>query len=197
MRSGENVEAIDRVRRLLTRAYSWAAIPYLAVGLLLIIAIVSAGREIEHHINAIESWIKMLGPWGMLAFVGLFVLATSLLLPDTVLCIIAGALFGLGWGIAAALAGSMLAGAMQFALSHKFLQARIQRTLAAKPSLAAIQHAVSRDEFHLQILLRLTTVESCNNQLSARCCRCSFPRVPGCVTGACAQLGNRGLLRSR
>jgi uncharacterized membrane protein YdjX (TVP38/TMEM64 family) len=155
-RSKKNTEAIDLVQRFLARAYSRAAIPYLTVGLLLIVAIVGAGHEIEHHINAIESWITKLGPWGVFAFVGLFALATSFLLPDTVLCIIAGALFGLGWGVAAVLAGSVLAGAMQFALSHKLLRARIQRTLAARPSLAAIQRAVSRDEFRLQVLLRLT-----------------------------------------
>ncbi|MBU0910756.1 MAG: VTT domain-containing protein [Proteobacteria bacterium] len=152
----ENTEPSGRVRRFLTQTYARAALPYLAVGLLLIIAIVGGSHELEHHINAIESWITKLGPWGVLAFVGLFTLATSLLVPDTVLCIIAGALFGLQWGAAAVLAGSVLAGTMQFALSHKLLQAWIQRTLAAKPSLAAIQRAVRRDEFRLQVLLRLT-----------------------------------------
>jgi uncharacterized membrane protein YdjX (TVP38/TMEM64 family) len=156
MHSVENTGASDRVRRFLARAYSRAALPYLLVGLLLIVAIVFGGREIGHHINAIESWITKLGPWGVLAFVGLFTLATSFLLPDTVLCIIAGALFGLGWGVGAVLAGSLLAGTMQYALSRKLLRARIQRMLAARPSLAAIQRAVSRDEFRLQVLLRLT-----------------------------------------
>jgi uncharacterized membrane protein YdjX (TVP38/TMEM64 family) len=152
----ENPEPGGRVRRLLARAYSRAALPYLAVGLLLVVAIVVGGRAIHHHINAIEAWIANLGPWGVIAFVGLFALTTSSLVPDTVLCIIAGALFGLFWGVAAALAGSLLAGAMQFALSHKLLRARIQRALAARPLLAAIQRAVRRDEFRLQVLLRLT-----------------------------------------
>jgi uncharacterized membrane protein YdjX (TVP38/TMEM64 family) len=156
MHSAEEMEASEWVRRFLARAYSLAALPYLVVGLLLIVAIVAGGREIEHHINAIESWITKLGPWGVLAFVGLFVLATSVLLPETVLCIIGGALFGLGWGVAAALAGSILAAAIQFALADQLLRARIQRTLAVRPSLAAIQRAVSRDEFRLQALLRLT-----------------------------------------
>jgi uncharacterized membrane protein YdjX (TVP38/TMEM64 family) len=52
------------------------------VGLLLIVAILIGGHEIKHHINAIEAWITQLGPWGMLAFAGLFILATSFLLPD-------------------------------------------------------------------------------------------------------------------
>jgi uncharacterized membrane protein YdjX (TVP38/TMEM64 family) len=152
----EHTETTDRVRRFLALAYSRAALPYLAMALLLIVAIVIGGREIEHHINAIESWITKLGPWGVLAFVGLFVLLTSFLLPDTVLCIIAGALFGLGWGITAVLAGSLLAGMMQYALSQRLLRARIQRMLEQRPSLAAIQRAVSHDEFRLQVLLRLT-----------------------------------------
>lgn len=67
MHSAENTEAGDRVRRFLARAYSRAALLYLAVGLLLIVAIVVGGREIEHHISAIESWITKLGPWGVLA----------------------------------------------------------------------------------------------------------------------------------
>ena len=154
--NAQNPELIDRVRRFLVRAYSRTALPYLAAGLLLIVAIVVGGREIQHHIIAIESWITALGPWGVLAFIGLFALTTSFLLPDTVLCIIAGALFGMYWGVAAVVAGSVLAGAMQFALSQKLLRARIQRALAARPSLAAIQRAVRRDEFRLQVLLRLT-----------------------------------------
>jgi uncharacterized membrane protein YdjX (TVP38/TMEM64 family) len=155
--SAKNNEASDLVvRRFFARAYSRAALPYLAVGLLLIGAIVIGGREIEHHISGIESWINKLGPWGVLAFVGLFVLTTSFLLPDTVLCIIAGALFGLGWGVGAVLVGSILAATIQFALAHQLLQPLIQRTLGARPSLAAIQRAVRRDEFRLQVLLRLT-----------------------------------------
>jgi len=156
MGSAENTKSSDRMYRLLRRAYSRAALPYLVVGVLLIIAIIVVGHAIEHHIHAIETWIAELGPWGLLAFIGLFIVTTSFLVPDTVLCIIAGALFGLYWGVAAVLAGSLLAAAMQFALSHKLLRSRIQRMLAARPALAAIQRAVARDEFRLQVLVRLT-----------------------------------------
>jgi uncharacterized membrane protein YdjX (TVP38/TMEM64 family) len=152
----EKPRTSDQVRQFLAHASSRAAVPYVAAGLSLIVLIVVGGREVRHHIQAIDVWIHSLGPWGPVAFVGLFVLATSLLVPDSVLCIIAGALFGLGWGVAAVLTGSVLAGALQFALAHKLFRARIQRALAARPSLALIQRAVRRDEFRLQVLLRLT-----------------------------------------
>jgi len=154
--SETNAEGTNRLRRLLTRAGLRAALPYLVIGILLVIAIVVLGRELDHHITAIESWIGRLGPWGPIAFVALFVLATSLLIPDTVLCIIAGALFGMAWGAAAVVVGSLLAGALQFALSRRLLRARIEQVLAAKPSLAAIQRAVTHDELRLQLLLRVT-----------------------------------------
>ncbi len=131
------------------------ALPYLVFGLLALVAIMAAGRNIGHQIDTVESWIAGLGPWSILAFVALFVLATSFLVPVTVLCVIAGALFGMVWGVTAVVAGSLLAGALQFALAHQLLRAPIQRMLAARPSLAAIQRAVRRDQFHLQVLLRL------------------------------------------
>ncbi len=156
MQGDQNFERVNRVRWFLAHAHYRAALPYLAVGVLLILSIIVAGKEIDHHINALESWIANLGPWGIVAFVGLFVLGTSFLVPDTVLCLIAGVLFGAGWGVVAVVAGSLLAGALQFALSHYILRARIQRAIAARPSLAAIQQAVKRDELRLQVLLRLT-----------------------------------------
>lgn len=155
MHNEQLTDVSSRVRRFLARAYSRSSLPYLAVGLLLIVAMVSGGREIEHHINIIEAWIAQLGPWAVLAYIGVFVLATSVLLPDTVLCIIAGALFGMAWGTLAVLTGSLLAATIQFTLAHNLLRSRIQRALAEKPSLASIQRVVRHEELRLQLLLRV------------------------------------------
>ena len=156
MPDSKNLLSSERLFRLLRRATSRTALLYLALGALLIVAVIVAGREIEQHINAIESWLAGIGPWGIVAFIGLFVVTTSFLGPDTVLCLIAGALFGLYWGIAAVLVSNLLAAPLQFALAHKLLRSPIQRMLAKRPSLAAIQGAVVRDAFRLQVLLRLT-----------------------------------------
>jgi uncharacterized membrane protein YdjX (TVP38/TMEM64 family) len=156
MPDSKNLISSEGLLRLLKRATSRTALLYLAVGALLIVAAIVAGREIEQHVDTIETWIARIGPWGIVAFIGLFVVTTSLLVPDTVLCLIAGALFGLYWGVPAVLAGNLLAAALQFALAHKLLRARIQRMLAKRPSLAAIERAVHRNAFRLQVLVRLT-----------------------------------------
>ncbi len=156
MPTTETPERANQLRHFLSRASLRATLLYLLAFIALVAAVLALGREIEHHIAAIESWLVSLGPWAPVSFMVLFALATSLLLPETLLCVVGGALFGLPWGTAAAAAGSLLGGTLQFALSRRLLQARIQRTVAAHPSLAAIQRAVRHDELRLQVLLRLT-----------------------------------------
>lgn len=154
--AAERAAGTGAVGKVLARASDRALIPYLAIGLLLMVAIVVARHEIDHHLTAIEAWITDLRPWSVLAFVGLFVLLSSVLLPDTVLAIIAGGLFGLAWGVVAVVAGGVLAAALQFMLSQHLLRVRIQRALGRSRSLAAIQRAVRANELPLEVLLRLT-----------------------------------------
>lgn len=144
------------IRQLLTNARFSTVLTYLLMGLLLVAAIIFAGKEIGHHIDMIDAWITDLGPWGVLAFIALFVVATSVLMPDSILSIMAGALFGLAWGASAIVAGSLLAAALQYALSQRVLRARIKRVVDNSPSLAAIQRTICHDALRLQALLRLT-----------------------------------------
>ena len=156
MPGAKNSISSENLFRLLKRATSRTALLYLAVGALLLVAVIAAGRNMALHIHAIESWLAGIGPWGIVAFIGLFVVATSLLVPDTVVCLLAGALFGLYGGIAAVLVGNLLAAALQYALAHKLLRAPIQRMLSRRPSLSAIERAVHRNAIRLQVLVRLT-----------------------------------------
>lgn len=141
---------------LLKHARSGAFVMYLAVGLLLVIVLVVAGDDVAHHIDAIEAWVKKLGPWAGLGFIALFVLANSLLLPQTLLAVMAGALFGLQWGLVAMVASSLLAASLQYVLARRLLRPLIARALASRPSLRDIQKAVVHEEFKIQALLRLT-----------------------------------------
>lgn len=125
-------------------------------GLALLVLILAAGDEIGDHVAALEAWISGLGPMGMIAFVGLYVLATSLMLPESVFSVVAGALFGLAGGLAVVVTGAGLAAVLQYALARRLLRAPIERVISNRPTLAAIQRAVLRDETRLQVLLRLT-----------------------------------------
>ena len=147
-----------RVWPFLMSITSHGAVPHLVMAAIAIAAVVVLGREVEQHIRAMETWLSTLGPWGLAVFVVLFVVGTTFLIPDSILCVVAGALFGLGWGTLVVAVGALLAGALQFALARQLLRGRIQRVLAGRPALAAIQRAVIRDELRLQVLLRLTPI---------------------------------------
>jgi uncharacterized membrane protein YdjX (TVP38/TMEM64 family) len=129
---------------------------YAAIAGMLLLSIALLGDDVVRHIDSIEAWIARLGPWGLLAFIGVYVLATSAMMPESVLSIIAGALFGLAWGLEAVVVGSALAAALQYALSLHLLRHRIERFVATKPSFTAIEQAVRKNELKLQLLLRLT-----------------------------------------
>src|SRR4051794_30673570 len=108
------------------------------------------------HVLEIERWIADLGPAGPAIFIGLLVVSTSILIPEALFAIAAGALFGLDWGFLIVVVGNLIAATIQYALARSFLHDRIQRMLASRPQLAAIQRAVLKDEVRLQLLLRLT-----------------------------------------
>jgi uncharacterized membrane protein YdjX (TVP38/TMEM64 family) len=146
----------EQVDRLIARARWRAAVPFVVVGAVIVIAVLLLGREVGHHIAAIQRWIAELGPTGLVVFTALLVLATSLLLPESLFGIAAGALFGLSLGFVLVLVGNVIAAAVQYALATRLLRGWIQRMLASRPQLAAIQRAVLADETRLQLLLRLT-----------------------------------------
>ncbi len=131
---------------------------YLVFGALLIVTVAILGEEIEHHLNVIEEWISNLGLLGFFAYIILFVLLTSFFLPDTILGIIAGTLFGLRLGIAAVYIGALAGSALQYWLSRNLLRDYIGHMVASNPNLVSIQRAVSQQEFRLQLLLRLTPI---------------------------------------
>jgi uncharacterized membrane protein YdjX (TVP38/TMEM64 family) len=154
-RADEPTSHDDRSRRLLKRELRSVVPLVLAIVGIIAVAIL-LGHEAERHLHAIESWIADLGPWGRLAFVGLLVVGTSVLIPESLFGLAAWALFGLAWGTGLVLAGNLVAAALQYTLARRLLHGPIQEALERRPLLRAIQGAVMRNEIRLQVLLRLT-----------------------------------------
>jgi uncharacterized membrane protein YdjX (TVP38/TMEM64 family) len=128
--------------------------PWASVLLLVVVALV-AGKAVDRHIAEIEAWIADLGNWGVVVFIAFFVATTSALFPESILAIMAGALFGFRSGLAIVLAGNLIAAPLQYALSRWVLHTRIARVLAGRPRLAEVQAAGRRNELGVQLLLRL------------------------------------------
>ena len=130
----------------------------LLVGSCLLAAVVWFGRHAAEDIEVMETWIAGHGVWGWVAFVGMMIVFTSIFVPDTLLAIAAGALFGLGWGTVLTVVGGILTAALNFLIARSLLRPRIEKMLEQHPKLRAIQHAANHEGLRLQLLLRLAPI---------------------------------------
>jgi uncharacterized membrane protein YdjX (TVP38/TMEM64 family) len=95
-------------------------------------------------------------PWGALAFVPLYALWVTLLLPGVWASMLAGALYGTGWGSVVVFVGACLGAEAAFLLGRHWLRDWARARLSALPKLQAMEQAVSREGLKLVLLTRLS-----------------------------------------
>jgi uncharacterized membrane protein YdjX (TVP38/TMEM64 family) len=110
---------------------------------------------------AAEAWLAQLlpllrSPLGAVAFVPLYALWVTLLLPGVWASMLAGALYGTVWGSVVTFCGACLGAVLVFLLGRGRLRGWARRRLAASPKLLAVEAAVSREGLRLVLLTRLS-----------------------------------------
>jgi uncharacterized membrane protein YdjX (TVP38/TMEM64 family) len=95
-------------------------------------------------------------PLGALAFVPLYALWVTLLLPGVWASMLAGALYGTLWGSVIVFVGACLGAQAAFLLGRHWLRDWARQRLAALPKLQAVEQAVSREGLRLVLLTRLS-----------------------------------------
>ena len=74
----------------------WKWVLYIAAGIGIVLAL--KYFNVQDLLKSALEWIGNLGPWGPVIFVGLYVVATVLFVPGSVLTLGAGAVFGVALG---------------------------------------------------------------------------------------------------
>jgi len=95
-------------------------------------------------------------PAGALLFVPLYALWVTLLLPGVWASMLAGALYGTGWGSVIVFVGACLGAEAAFLLGRTWLREWARQRLANLPKLQAVEQAVSREGLKLVLLTRLS-----------------------------------------
>ena len=95
-------------------------------------------------------------PGGAVAFVPLYALWVTLLLPGVWASMLAGALYGPLWGSVLVFIGACLGAEAAFLIGRHWLREWTQRRLQALPRLRAVEQAVSREGLKLVLLTRLS-----------------------------------------
>jgi uncharacterized membrane protein YdjX (TVP38/TMEM64 family) len=95
-------------------------------------------------------------PAGAVAFVPLYAVWVTLLLPGVWASMLAGALYGTAWGSLLVFVGACLGAEAAFLLGRHGLRGWARRRLEALPKLQAVERAVSREGLRLVLLTRLS-----------------------------------------
>lgn len=133
---------------------------------LVVIALIVASRvlPLAEWMVEVNRWLDGLGPFGLIVFVGIYILATILFLPGLILTIGAGAVFGIGWGFLGVSIGSTIGAACAFLIERYLTRDRVARALEGKPKFRAIDRAVGEKGWKIVFLLRLSPAVPFNLQ---------------------------------
>jgi uncharacterized membrane protein YdjX (TVP38/TMEM64 family) len=140
--------------RLTSRPRAWT----LTAGLALVLAGLVATRlgDVRGWLIASVETIAGLGYWGLVLFVGLYAAATVLLLPAVVLTLGGGAVFGVVRGALAVWVGAMLGATAAFLIGRYLARQWVERRLAGRGGVRAIDEAIAREGWKIVLLTRLS-----------------------------------------
>lgn len=131
----------------------------------LVIAAAAAGLwlPLADWVAAFEGWLGGLGWRGVALFALVYVAAAILLLPEWLLTIAAGLVYG-AWGLPIVLVAATVGAALAFLIARHFGRDVVRRIMQRRPLLAAIDGAVAAEGWKVVGLLRLSPLVPFNLQ---------------------------------
>jgi uncharacterized membrane protein YdjX (TVP38/TMEM64 family) len=130
----------------------------IAIGLIVIAALLALGRVAGGYLPQFARWVDSLGFWGPVVFVFGYATAAVAFVPGSLLTLAAGAIFGIGKGIVLVFIAAVLGSSAAFLIARYVARAAIERRLAHNPKFAAIDRAVGVQGRKIVFLLRLSPV---------------------------------------
>jgi uncharacterized membrane protein YdjX (TVP38/TMEM64 family) len=124
------------------------------------VALVFAAKFLNVQVILQETldWVSRLGPWCAVIFVSIYIVATVLFVPGSVLTLGAGAVFGVIWGSVYVSLGSILGATCAFLVGRYLARDAIARKVADNERFAAIDKAVAAEGWKIVGLTRLSPV---------------------------------------
>jgi uncharacterized membrane protein YdjX (TVP38/TMEM64 family) len=129
---------------------------YATAGVALVLALKSL--HVQDLLKSALDWIGNLGPWGPVIFVGLYVVATVLFVPGSVLTLGAGAVFGVVLGSVCVSISATLGATAAFLVGRYLARDAIARRIAKNEKFATIDRAVADEGWKIVLLTRLSPV---------------------------------------
>ncbi len=132
----------------------WLLYAGVAAGLIVAARLLHAQELLQQAL----AWVAQLGPWGPVIFVALYVVATVLFIPGSVLTLGAGAVFGVVWGSVYVSVASTLGATCAFLVGRYLARNAVARKIEGNEPFAAIDRAVANEGWKIVGLTRLSPV---------------------------------------
>ena len=137
-------------------SFTWKWVLYAIVGIGIVLAL--KYFHVQDLLKSALDWIGNLGPWGPVIFVGLYVVATVLFVPGSVLTLGAGAVFGVALGSVCVSIGATLGATAAFLVGRYLARDAIARKIEKNEKFATIDRAVADEGWKIVLLTRLSPV---------------------------------------
>lgn len=111
---------------------------------------------IDEWLLGLVGWIRAAGAGGVAVYAAVYVAATLLLLPGSVLTAGAGFAYGPLWGTLLASPVSVLAATLAFVLGRTVARGWVARRMSGAPRFAAVDEAIGQSGLKIVLLLRLS-----------------------------------------
>lgn len=129
----------------------------MALGVVGIIAIATLGGWLpgSEILDSFVRRVRDLGPLGWLLYALAYAACITLFVPASVLTLAAGAIYGLGLGVAIVVVGATLGASLSFLLARTFVRSRIENLVADNLRVLALDQAIAREGAKIVFLVRL------------------------------------------
>jgi len=134
----------------------WKWVLYATAGVAIVLAL--KYFHVQDLLKAALDWIGKLGSWGPVIFVGLYVVATVLFIPGSVLTLGAGAVFGVALGSFSVSISATLGATAAFLVGRYLARDVIARKIQKNEKFATIDQAVADEGWKIVLLTRLSPV---------------------------------------
>jgi len=121
-----------------------------AIGVLVVLA-----RQVGGYVPAFAAWVDGLGFWGPLVFIVGYAVAVVAFVPGSLLTLSAGAIFGLGRGVAYVFVAALLGSSLAFLVARYIARAAVEQRIAGNARFSAVDRAVGSEGLKIVFLLRL------------------------------------------
>jgi uncharacterized membrane protein YdjX (TVP38/TMEM64 family) len=112
--------------------------------------------NVQGLLRSALSWIAGLGPWGPIIFIIIYIFATVLFVPGSILALGAGVLFGAIWGSVYVSIGATIGAASAFLIGRYLARGWVTKQIEGSDMFKAIDKAVAREGWKIVGLMQLS-----------------------------------------